>query len=58
MVHRVVGKVMDGTYIVKAGEKGKGKAPTNIRSKEFSKEMAEKIGSRPIEVIKLSEIQE
>lgn len=58
MVHRVVGKVVGSTYIVKAGEKGKGKAPTNIRSKEFSKEMAEKIGNRPVEVIKLSEIRE
>ena len=58
MVHRVVGKVVGSTYIVKAGEKGKGKAPTNIRSEEFSKEMAEKIGNRPVEVIKLGEIRE
>jgi len=59
MVHRVMGKIVGGTYVIKGRkEKVKVKSLTEARSKELSEEMGRKIGNRPVKVVKLSETQQ
>ena len=59
MVHKVMGKIVGGTYVTKGRkEKIKVKSLTETRSEELSEEMSRKIGNRPVEVAKLSEVQQ
>ena len=59
MVHRVVGKIAGSTYVAKGKrEKIKVKSLIEARSEELSEEMSRKIGNKPVEVVKLSEVQQ
>ncbi len=58
LVHKVINRVASGGYVKNVEEKANVETVLNPYGEELTEEISKKIGNRPVEIIKLSEINQ